>query len=563
MELAQYIRLMRRWLWLIVVAAFIGSGLSFIVNSGRPAYYQAQTIIAIGRFIEARNPDQADIYVGIQLAQTYAQILRTHNVLQGTVDDLDLSLNATALAGLINTRILERTSLLVISVTYTDAILTADIANSLAEQLILQSPSNLTPDQQTQLDFASSQIEALTNQIETNRLDLELITTQLDTARTEAERLRLTDQRNALLDQINQASSTVAQFTDTISILQQNSNALDIVEQARIPTFPRGSNQFILTLMAAIGGAGLALAGVFAYEYLDETIRTTEDAAQTLTLPVLGAIMRIGKKSDSYRDRLISNMPSMSPIAEGYRTIRTNLLFGTNQPDTSIYVVTSAGPEEGKSVTTANLAISMAMAGLQVLLIDADLRRPKVHEIFDMDNSIGLTTLLSAEPQEAGEELAGRKQPLPANLMDCMQSTPLPKLWVVTSGFTPANPTEILGSTLLQRWIDIFRASSDIDVVLIDSPPALMVADSSVLAATADAGVILVVDCGHTRSGAALRAKEQFLQLGVDIKGVVANRINPRDQRHEYGYGYGYYYAPYGPRSNGNGVRKYFGALKK
>jgi Mrp family chromosome partitioning ATPase len=249
----------------------------------------------------------------------------------------------------------------------------------------------------------------------------------------------------------------------------------------------------------------------------------------------------------------------MSPIAEGYRTIRTNLLFGnTDRGDTGIYVVTSPGPEEGKSVTTANLAISMAMAGLQVLLIDADLRRPKVHEIFDLDNTVGLTTLLSAEPRESLPDGGGsQRKRLPTNLLDCIQTTPLPKLWVITSGFTPANPTEILGSTLLQRWIQIFKQSSDIDIVLIDTPPTLLVADSSVLAATAQANVILIVDCGHTRRGAAIRAKEQFQQLGIEIKGVVANRINLRDQGYDYGYGYTYYYAPRNVNPSQNGVEKH------
>jgi len=132
MEFTQYIRLIRRWLWLIVVMAFIGGSLTFIVNSGQPALYEAQTILAIGRFIEARNPEQADIRVGFDLAQTYAQLVRTHDVLQSTNDRLDLGLEVEEIEDLIETRILEGTSLLVISVTYTDAVLTADIANTLA-----------------------------------------------------------------------------------------------------------------------------------------------------------------------------------------------------------------------------------------------------------------------------------------------------------------------------------------------------------------------------------------------------------------------------------------------
>lgn len=561
MEFAQYVRLFRKWLWLIVVAAFIGGGISFIINTGQPSVYRARTIIAIGRFIEARNPEQADIRIGIELAQTYAQIARTTDVLEATIDALNLPLSTEELNRLIETEILTGTSLLVVNVNYTDAILAADIANGLAEQLILKSPSNLTPDQLTQIDFANSQISALTAQIAQARTELDLVSSQLENATTQPEITRLTQQRNALVTQINEASATVAQFTDTVSKLQQNTNALDIVERARIPTTPSGPSTIVVTLLGALVGGGLAMGGVFLYEYLDETIRTTEEAAQALALPVLGAIMRIGRRADAYPDRLIMNLPSMSPIAEAYRTVRTNLLFGSAQADTSIYVITSAGPEEGKSVTTANLAISMAMAGLQVLLIDADLRRPRVHEIFGLDNNIGLTTLLSAEPRELNGN--GHSRRLPAGLMDCMQSTSLPKLWVITSGFTPANPTEILGSTLLKRWIEIFRASSDIDVVLIDTPPALVVADSSVLAATADAGVILVVDCGHTRRGAAQKVKEQFQQVGVEFKGIVVNRVNPRDQTYEYGYGYGYYYAPEPAEEKQGGLRHYFGSREK
>jgi len=221
--------------------------------------------------------------------------------------------------------------------------------------------------------------------------------------------------------------------------------------------------------------------------------------------------------------------------------LRTNLLYQGGADHKSVFLVTSPGPGEGKSVTTANLAVTMAQAGLQVLLIDADLRRPKQHEIFGLNNNVGLTTLLGAEPLMPNQHDRAASS-LPFNLLDCMQFTNLPKLWIITSGFIPANPTEILSSTLLKRWIDTFRASSDIDVILIDSPPCLMAADSPVLAATARAEVVLIVDRGRTRRSAAVRAKEQFESLGITVKGVVVNRINPRDENQAYGYYYGYGY---------------------
>lgn len=541
MELIQYIRLLKKWLWLIIIFGFLAGGISFIINAGRPPVYEAQTTIAIGRFIEAPNPDSAQIRTGIELAQTYAQILKTFDVLNGTIEALNLSLSVDELERLTNVRILTGTSLLVVRVTYTDPVLAADIANSLADQLVLTSPSNLTAQEEEQIAFATEQIAALNTQITDSRRQLALIDDQLQTATGSEAIDQLNGQRNSIVDQINQATATVADFTNTIVTLQQRTNSIDVVERARIPTSPSGSSVWSTTLLGALVGAFLAIGLALVIEYLDETIRSTEEAAQTLKLPVLSGIIRFGTKKDAYPERLVTKITSMSPIAESYRTLRTNLLYQGGADHKSVFLVTSPGPGEGKSVTTANLAVTMAQAGLQVLLIDADLRRPKQHEIFGLNNNVGLTTLLGAEPLMPNQHDRAASS-LPFNLLDCMQFTNLPKLWIITSGFIPANPTEILSSTLLKRWIDTFRASSDIDVILIDSPPCLMAADSPVLAATARAEVVLIVDRGRTRRSAAVRAKEQFESLGITVKGVVVNRINPRDENQAYGYYYGYGY---------------------
>ncbi|MBZ0292116.1 MAG: polysaccharide biosynthesis tyrosine autokinase [Anaerolineae bacterium] len=542
MELIQYIRLFRRWLWLILLLTFVAGGISFIVATSRPAVYEAQTTIAIGRFIESPNPDTAEIRTGIELAQTYTQLVKTYDVLQGTVDTLDLPLTADELQEIVETRILSGTSLIVISVLYTDPVLAADIANEIAQQLILQSPTNLTQEQEEQISFANNQIDALNNQLRDGRLQLELIDSQLSEAETEEEINRLTSQRNSTIDQINQASATVAQFSNTIIALQQRTNALDIVERARVPTIPSGISVLGATILAAIIGAVVATGIALLIEYLDETIRTTDEATQVTGLPVLGAIVRFGNKNDTYPDRLLVEQPTWAPAVEGYRTLRTNLLFGETGELTSIYLITSPNPEEGKSVTAANLAVTMANAGLQVLLIDADLRRPKLHEIFNLENSVGLTTLLAGGTPDHGNFDSGSRK-LPVSLLKCLQTTTLPKLWVITSGFVPPNPTELLGSVLLRRWVQTFRMASEIDVVLIDTPPCLVAADSSVLAASIGAEVLMVVDCGRTRGGAATKAVEQFRKLNATVKGIVVNRINPRDERYEYGYNYGYYYS--------------------
>lgn len=542
MEIAQYIRLFRKWLWLIIIAAFVAGGIGFVVRSIQPPVYTARATIAIGSFIQAPNPDTSDIYTGVELAQTYSVLATSRNVTQPVVDNLNLEISPEGLSGYIDTRIVTGTALMVISVRYGDPILAADIANEVAQQLINNSPTNLTPEQQSQIDLANEQIARLTEQLDQSRIELERIDEALIRVTDTAEQTRLSERRDALIDQTNQASATIAQFSDTITRLQERTNSVDIVEQARVPTAPSGAGPFNITMLAALVGVVLAGAAILLIEYLDDTIRTTEEAAQTLALPVLGGIPVFGKPKDAYKERLITTLPLLvSLVSEGYRTVRTNLLFSAEMGNKKVFIVTSPGPGEGKSVTTANLAISMALAGMRVLLIDADLRRPRVHEVFNLKNDFGLTTLLYATQQD-GIVPMGTDVYVPEKITQCLQDTHVPKLRVITSGFIPENPVEVLGSVLMKRWVENFQNASNIDIVLIDTPPSLAMTDSVILAASTNADVILVVDARRTRRDAAKKVKEQFAGVGTKIRGVVVNRVNPKDEvYYGYGYGYGYY----------------------
>jgi succinoglycan biosynthesis transport protein ExoP len=558
MEFLQYVRLMRKWLWLIAVAAFVAGGAAFVTNAQRPDLYTAQATLIIGQYLDDPNPSAGVINTAAYLVQTYARLATSFELLSRVAENLNADLSPDQLRGLVRPVGDEGTNLLYIFVTYTDPFLAADIANGVAQQLRLQSPSNLTPEVQAQIDFAREQLTALEAQLINSRAQLAQLDAQLAVAVTNGEQseiTRLSEQRNTLLAQINQATSSAAQFNNTLAQLQPRVNTVEIFESARVPTSAQRTSSVNAALLGALAGAALAFGIALVIEYLDDTIRTTEQAAQTLGLPVLGAIARFGKRSDKYHERLITQEKSMSTIAESYRSLRTNLLFTSRTSGKPVFVFTSANPEEGKSLTCANLAITMALAGLQVVLIDGDLRRPKVHEIFQLENQVGLTTLLFADPLHYNSN-NGDEAALPVNLRQCLQSTMIPRLRVITSGFIPSNPSEILGSALMERWIDTLRASTNIDVVLIDTPPCLLFADSAVLAATTRAEVVMVVDAGHTRRDAALHAKEEFAKLGIDIKGVVVNRINPRDERGKYNYNYSYNYYYYTPRQTAQAARQ-------
>jgi len=546
MELAQYIRLFRKWIWLILIASVLAGGVSFIVRTREPSSYQAETTIAIGRYIESPNPNSAEIRTGMDLAQTYAQLVTTYDVLQATIESLSLPLSAEALGNRVSVRIVSGTSLLVITVQYSDPVLAADIANSLGEQLIANSPTNLTEEQQRQVALLNDQIAALNDQLVDSRDRLNIVNIELGETDNAIRSDQLTEQRNRLVDQINDSAATIAEFSSTVANLQNRSNALNIVERARIPTNPTGTSVANATLLGALVGATLAAGVALLIEYLDDRIRTTDTVVALLGLPVLGTIARFGGKAHlSYPDRLITSSKMPNAVAESYRSLRTNLLFARGNQNQSVFVITSPGPIEGKTTTTANLAVSLAQAGMRVLLIDADLRRPKIHEAFGLQNKVGLTTLLHADPSLVpsvighGSELDAEE---PAYLNLCVQATAVPNLKVITSGFIPANPAEILGSAAMQRCIEAFRGSPNIDIVLIDTPPVLVVADGALLSGSVKAGTILVCDADRTRLAAALKAKEQLEKVGTEIVGVVLNRVNPRDEDYGYGYGYGYYY---------------------
>ncbi len=537
MELIAYIRLFKKWWWLIAIAAFLAGGASYLFTSRQPDRYQAWVSISVGSFIDSPDVETNELWVGQELAQTYAVIAKYNRTLEAAVQMGNLPVTPAELGAALSTHIVPDTSLLVLTVTYTDPVLAADMANEVARQLILNSPTNLTVEQQSQIDMANTEITRLREELSQMRLQLSTVNSQLETTTDEAARKLLTEERNTLITQINQASSNIADFTATVASLQRRTNSLDIVQPAQIPNAPIGSNTLSRTILAAMVGAALAVGGVLLIEYLDNTIKTTDEVSQILEMPTLATIPRFGKKHDEYPQKLIAYLDPGAPASEQYRMLRTNLVFSSNGTACNSYVITSPGPSEGKSVVAANLAVTLATAGYRVLLVDTDLRRPRVHEIFNINNEHGLSTLLGTSPSRALE--MPHRVDIGDLLGKCVYQTDIPGLQVIPSGASPLNPTEVLGSTVMKEWYAIFQEALEVDVVLFDSPPALVVADSTILAASLDAQVLAVFQAGQTRINAALRLKEVMQRLDVKLVGVVLNAVNWRDRDY---YGYEYYY---------------------
>jgi capsular exopolysaccharide synthesis family protein len=323
-------------------------------------------------------------------------------------------------------------------------------------------------------------------------------------------------------------------------VLAGTPNNIYVVDYAVTPEAPIGPQRmrtiFMGLFLALAGGIGLAIF----LEYMNDSVRSTEDVERWLRLPSIGVIPRIGgsarkrflpSRALQRRDgnghthdapELLTNVESRSPLAESYRHLRTSVLLSSAGRAPKTLLVTSSMPAEGKTTTAVNTALSLAQTGANVLVIDADMRRPRVHSIFGINNHRGLSTILSNDMSEA-EML---------NLIIQHQESGLNLL---PSGAIPPNPAELLGSEQMRRLIKTLELT--FDQIIIDSPPIGSFTDG-VLASTLVDGVLLVVHSGRTSRSVARRTRQILQDVGAKVFGVVLNNVNLRE--HDY-----YYYQSY------------------
>jgi non-specific protein-tyrosine kinase len=509
-DLRRLIALGRTWLPLMLVTAVLAGATAFVVSSLQRNVYEARETLIVGQALSATNPDYSQILVAQNLATTYAAIAKTTPILQDVIDTLKLELTPGELRPRINVESPADSTMLFVYAQDTDPEQAAVLANAVGKALIAASPAI----QGREAEFQAS-------------IDADLAATQdlIESTQVRIEALRAVDDRTAQQEaQLTALEARLADLRSTYATLLSFSsgtatNLLTVVEPAGVPDSPIAPRTLFNTLLAAALGLLLVAAIAFLAEQLDDSIRDADAVQEVTGLGTLGQIARMrGERGRSEIYRLATLLYPRSGVAEGFRSLRANVEFASVDVPLRTLLVTSAVPDEGKTVTAANLAVVFAQAGRRVLLVDADLRKPSVHTIFALPNAHGLTSMLRSETVTVDAVAHASEQ---ANLR------------VLTTGPLPPNPAELLGSHRMQAVLETLQKSADL--IVFDSPPLQAVTDAAVLSSFTD-GAILVVDARSSRRRSVRQAKETLDRAGARILGIVLNRVDRKNSSEYSGY---------------------------
>jgi tyrosine-protein kinase len=535
MELNKYIFPLRKWWWLLVASTLIAVMFSSLSVLRQPTIYQSRTTLMIGTTITDPNPTSNELMLGQQLAAAYADLANREIVRNATKDALKINRLPDYTA-----RALPNTQLIEIVVNDTIPERAQIVANGLADQLMHLGPISAQPQDRGRQEFIHQRLNNLETQIKETESEIEKLQGELaDTFSAE----QIKDKQEQITSLESKLSSMENNYGLLLSNTQQGAlNTLTIIESAELPTNPIGPMKGLTILLAAVVGFALAAGEAYLLEYLDDSLKSPDAVMRLFSASIIGHVFEQGDGKNE-EDQLYNADDLDHPIAEAFRSLRTNIEISQVDRPLKTILVSSADIGDGKTSVAANLALSMAQREKMVVLIDADLRKPKIHEFFELTNDRGLVDLIS-----------GR-----AAIGDVLQFKNDRKVAVLTTGNTPPNPAELLSSKKMEQLLCQLQETTD--VVIIDGPP-FIVADAMILASRVD-GVLMVVRPGHTRESLAKAAIEHIRLVGAKVVGVVLNRIPLRGADYYAGKSslFTYYGSNYREERNGKEKKNFSGSI--
>ncbi len=602
MDVNQYLSIIRRWLWLLILGLVTGLVSGYVIAALQTPVYQSTTRVVVSRASmqtasgASSSNNIYDYFLSDQvLIQTYVELLKASSIFEQVSQIVNYPVSPSQ----VTAEQVNETRIISITAEDTNPQRAADIAIAVVMALIAQNEEleagrYKASDESLQIqirqveeqiakyqddldNLANVTIEEQIAEVQSQMAPLQAEVTQLQkdiavlSPAWSADRKEKVAELQARLDQIqpllalyqqiytnltvsgtsgagsaNAANNpSAARLEKTLFLYQQiylnlintreairlarmqntqSVNQIEVAVPAETPIRPKPIQN---TLLGGMIGLMLAGGAVFLVEYLDDTIKTPEDVERIFGLPMIGYIadMELDDNIDDHNIGVYVAQKPRSPVAEAFRSLRTNLEFSSVDKPLKTILVTSAEAADGKSTVSVNLSAIFAQSGKRVMLIDCDLRRPRIHRFIGVQNRIGMTDLFRGSHML--DEVI-HKWSAPSGL----------EISIITSGALPPHPAELLGSQKMDHILEEMLKRADI--IIIDSPPS-MVADAQVLAAKVD-GVVIVSQPGKTHAGAASITISQLNRAGARIIGVVFNRI--QRQRGYYGYRYysHYYY---------------------
>jgi capsular exopolysaccharide synthesis family protein len=489
LELRDYLRVLRRRKWVVVLAILVAVGASIGLSQLQtPRYAGTAELLLQARTTESLfNPVTGQRADPTRAVQTEIRVLESQPV-------RDLVRSRLGKAPRVSGRPIGQTDVIEVRVESADARLAADAANAYARGYI---------------DFRREQ--AVNDLFEASRSIEERV------AQLQAQIAAAPEAQRPSLERLQ---SFFREELDKLQVQSElKTGGAQVVREAAIADSPFSPKPVRNGILAFVLGGILGIGLAFFFEYLDDSVKDKDELERATALPVLGLIPAVTAWKAKEQPRIVSISEPASPAAEAYRTLRTAVQFISLDKPVRAIQITSPSAQEGKTTTLSNLGVALARAGHEVVIICCDLRRPRVHEFFGLANSVGFTSVLLGE----------------APLSAALQRVPgVDRLSVLASGPLPPNPSELLSSRRAGEVLAPLKAEGRI--VLVDSPPILPVTDALVLSRWVDA-TLMVCSAAETSRKEAARAVELLRQVEAPLVGTILNGVKPDE-----GYGYGYYY---------------------
>jgi non-specific protein-tyrosine kinase len=543
MELLQYWHIIRKRLWLIIILMLVAvSGTWYYLQQQIPQYTASTTLFINPRQVSPLLPGGAEGFAiaggsntVVVLANTYDVLLETRSFLREVIEEVGMTISTEDMEEVLSSEYIPETQFYRISATHPDPETAQEIAN-VAAQILIASEIERNQDEQAQVEASQGTLAEQQAMSELHALlqaELDYYNDRIDDAEDQLRQLQQapttaddTEDTAALITRLESLRYSRIDVQARIAALEHDMAELSassepiatavVVDAAVLPDEPDSlqvvQSIILALLVAALLGSGIA----FLIEYLDFTIKNPETLEQLYQMPVLGTI-----QSSKAKGHLVMHA-SNSLIAEAFRSLRTSIQVEMMDAGFKTLLVTSSQQGEGKTFVAANLAVSLALSGRRVIVVDTDLRKPRMHQAFGVERDVGFTNLVVNQEHQ---------------IEDVLKETSIRNLRVLTCGAIPPNPSELLQSRRAHMLIERLRAHADI--LIYDSPPITTVTDAAVLARHAD-GVIQVVWAAQTHSNLALRGKAMLEQMGAKMLGPVLNRVKPSDLGYSSYYQYHY-----------------------